>query len=230
MHYHFFEVKLSSTLVHSTMALHRPLGRVLNAAAFLCAVQVWYVHSFTCPLSPPDTCTRRYRRQAETTNLHASNGAGVDDAKPISYPAIENELKRIRQNFEDEIKGLESELVTKEKEAFDLVQQKERETLEAVRSGIESKEKEVFDLVQLKEKEALDAMKGYFQEKVKLAMNGISGNEDKVNESVRSVEEAVKSMTAVGGASTEESSVADVTETVKVAGKLVVGMGAFAFV
>ena len=211
------------------MALHRPLGCVLNAAVFLCAVKVWHVHSFTCPLSPPDTRTRRYRRQ-ETTNLHASNGAGVDDAKLISYPAIEDELKRIRQNFEDEVKGLESDLVTKEKEAFDLVQQKEREALEAVRSGIDSKEKEVFDLVQLKEREAFDAMKGYFQEKVKLAMNGISGNEERVNESVRSVEEAVKSMTAAGGASTEESAVADVTETVKVAGKLVVDMGAFAFV
>ena len=212
------------------MALHRPLGRVLNAAAFLCAVQVWYVHSFTCPLSPLDIHARRYRRyrRQETTNLHASNGAGVEDAKLISYPAIEDELKRIRQNFEDEIKGLESELVTKEKEAFDLVQQKEREALEAVRSGIESKEKEVFDLVQLKEREAFDAIKGYFQEKVKLAMNGISGNEDRVNESVRAVEEAVKSMTAVGGASTEESAVADVTETVKVAGKLVFGTGAFA--
>ena len=144
------------------MALHRPLGRVLNAAAFLCAVQVWYVHSFTCPLSPLDIHARRYRRyrryrRQETTNLHASNGAGVDDAKLISYPAIENELKRIRQNFEDEIKGLESELVTKEKEAFDLVQQKEREALEAVRSGIESKEKEVFDLVQLAAKKKGDA-------------------------------------------------------------------------
>ena len=212
------------------MALHRPytnLTRAFNAAAFLYAVQVSYVHAFTCPLSPPKRQTR-YHRQ-ETTNLYSSNGIGVDDAKIISFPAIDDELKRIRKNFEDEIRGLESDLVTKEKDAFDLVQRKEREALEAVRSGIESKEKEVFDLVQLKEKEAFDAMKGYFQEKVQLAMNGLSGNEDRVNESVRSVEEAVKSMTAVGGASTEQSAVADVTETVKVAGKLGFGIGDVAF-
>ena len=205
------------------MAFHRRYThhcRVLSFAAILCVVQVSCVHAFTSPLPipPPYRATRGYRRQA-TAALHASNNAGGDDINFISYPAIEDELKRIRQNFEDEIREFEGEIVAKEKEALGIVQQKEKEALEAVRSGIESKEKEVFDLVQLKEREAIDAMKGYFQEKVQLAMNGISGNEDRVSKSVRAVEEVVKSMTAAGGASTEESAVADVAETVKVAGK-----------
>ena len=149
------------------MAFHRGYtyhGRILSFAAILCVVQVSCVHSFTSPLPPPKRATRGYRRQA-TEALHASNNAGGDEINLISYPAIENELKRIRQNFEDEIKELEGEIVAKEKETLGIAQQKEKEALEAVRSGIESKEKEVFDLVQLKEREALDAMKGYFQEK-----------------------------------------------------------------